>query len=221
MRTMIITVAGHKGGVGKTTVATSVATELFDRGHRVLLIDTDLPQASTLSWAGVAEDGADALPTVVGMKDNIAKQLRSMLVDYDHVVIDCPPRANKTQRAALIVADIALMPCGPSQYDVWALSDTLELFEEARSVRDDLLGAIVITKKDGRTKAGKTIQKSLVGHGVPVLRTEICNRIAYVKAAAAGTSVTRYDADSAAAREVRGVVDELEKLMPKETARVA
>ena len=68
-----VTFALQKGGTGKTTIATSVATELAKR-HRVLLIDAD-PQGNATSWyadeieaelADALIDGVDASKCVIG-----------------------------------------------------------------------------------------------------------------------------------------------------------
>ncbi|HEY7768790.1 ParA family protein [Longimicrobium sp.] len=42
---LVVSVINYKGGVGKTTVTSNLATELAFRGQRVLAIDLD-PQAS-------------------------------------------------------------------------------------------------------------------------------------------------------------------------------
>ncbi len=44
---LIISVANQKGGIGKTTTATSLATILSDKGYKTLLIDSDLQGNST------------------------------------------------------------------------------------------------------------------------------------------------------------------------------
>lgn len=44
----VITLLNEKGGVGKTTIATHIATGLALKGNRVVIIDTD-PQANTTS----------------------------------------------------------------------------------------------------------------------------------------------------------------------------
>lgn len=62
----IIAFAGQKGGSGKTTTSISVASELFERGHKVLLVDAD-PQGSAQTWAAVAAELGHAAPVVVGM----------------------------------------------------------------------------------------------------------------------------------------------------------
>lgn len=217
---MIIAIAGQKGGVGKTTAAISLATEWHDRGRRVLLVDAD-PQGSTRTWADVAAERGEGIPHVVSMGLNLHKQLPQIAADYDIVLIDCPPRLSKVQRAAIITSDLVLLPCGPSPVDVWALGATLELVEEARSFRPDLPAAILVTRKQPRTSLGKHIREPLNGHGLPVLRAELSLRVAYAEALLNGSGPSRYAARTAAAKEVAKLADELELFMEKERARVA
>ena len=55
---IVISIANQKGGIGKTTTATSIATILSDKGYKTLLIDSDLQGNSTdtyrASFEGVA-----------------------------------------------------------------------------------------------------------------------------------------------------------------------
>jgi cellulose biosynthesis protein BcsQ len=52
---VIIAVINQKGGVGKTTLAISLAAALAGRKLRVLLVDAD-PQGSALDWIAVRKD---------------------------------------------------------------------------------------------------------------------------------------------------------------------
>ena len=66
---MIVAIAGHKGGTGKTTIAATIAAELQARGHSVLLVDAD-PQGTAITWAEMAERAGHEGPTTVAMGDN-------------------------------------------------------------------------------------------------------------------------------------------------------
>lgn len=56
----IISVANQKGGISKTTTATSIATILSSKGHRTLLIDSDLQCNSTDTYRAQF-DGVETL----------------------------------------------------------------------------------------------------------------------------------------------------------------
>ncbi len=56
MKSLIFSVMNHKGGVGKTTTAVSLAAGWAEKGQRVLLIDND-PQGSAGLSLGVSNDG--------------------------------------------------------------------------------------------------------------------------------------------------------------------
>ncbi len=220
---MIIALTGQKGGVGKSTVAIAIATELIARGRKVLLVDAD-PQGTSRTWGEVASEAGQPLPTIVAMGGTMHRpeQLPRVAAGYDVVVIDCPPRHGEIQRSALMVADLAVLPCGPSAADAWALTTSVELVTEARTLRSNLQACIVITRKQSRTALGKGARDVLAATGLPVLRTELGYRVAFAEALGAGQGVTAYAPRDAAADEVRSLVDEvlaLEKNHGKEAPR--
>jgi chromosome partitioning protein len=139
---------GQKGGVGKSTLAICIAAELLARHHKVLLVDAD-PQGTVRTWAEVAAELGQPLPSIVSMNSTMHRpeQLPTVRQGYDDVIIDCPPRHGDIQRSALMVADMALLPCGPSAADAWALAASIDLINEARTLRPELEVRILIIRK--------------------------------------------------------------------------
>jgi chromosome partitioning protein len=217
---MIVAFAGQKGGSGKTTTAVAVAAEWQRRGKRVLLVDTD-PQCSSRTWGEVATEAGHDSPTVVAMGAGLHKsdQLPTLSGAYDVTVVDCPPRHGEIQRAVLMVAELVVLPCGPSGVDAWALGATLDLITEARTLRPSLRAAVLITRKLSRTVLGSGAREALLPSGLPVLQAELGYRMTYQEALTAGLGVTAYAEKSQAADEVRALVDELTELLLGESHR--
>ncbi len=203
--------AGQKGGTGKSTVAIAVAAELVARGRKVLVVDAD-PQGSARTWADVAAEAGHPSPAVVAMGANmhLPGQLDAVAEPFDVVIVDTPPRHGDIMRAALMVADLAVLPCGPSALDAWALAESLEVLEEARTLRPELKACVLLTRKVARTAIGASAREVLADSGLPVLATELHYRVAYQEAPAAGLGIVQYAPGTAAAGEVTALVDELE-----------
>ncbi len=95
-----------------------------------------------------------------------------------------------------------------------ALASSLEVVREARTMRDELLACVLITRKQGRTALGKSARKMLESTGLPVLDTELGARVAYQEALAAGQGITTYAARDAGTREIFDLLDELGENVP-------
>jgi len=210
---MIVAFAGQKGGVGKSTAAVCLAVAALERGARVLLVDAD-PQGTARTWGEVAAERGRPSPTVVAMGAQMHKpgQLREVASGYDVTFIDCPPRHGEVQRSALMVANIAVLPCGPSAADAWALAASLDVVNEARTMREELLACVLLTRKQGRTALGKGARQVLESAGLPVLESELASRVAFQEALATGQGITTYAPRDAGTREIFDLLDELERM---------
>lgn len=208
---MIIALTGQKGGIGKSTTAVNLAVAALARGRRVLLVDAD-PQGTVRTWGEVASEAGQRTPTIVAMGATMHRtgQLGTVAPSYDLTIIDCPPRHGEVSRSALMVADVAIFPCGPTAVDAWALAGAVEVFEEARALREGLRGCVLITRKQGRTAIAKSARAALETSGLPVLRTELGHRVAYQEALAVGKGVTSHAPRDAAAKEIFNLLEELE-----------
>lgn len=196
------TFAALKGGVGKSTLTVNVATVLHRAGHKTLVVDLD-PQGTAKTWAAVgAENGYDG-PAVVSLDGRtLRRDLAKVASAFDVVLIDTPPRAGTEARAAMLVADLVVLPAAPGGPDAWALYATLEVLEEARGMRPELRAVVVLNRAD-RTGLTKTAALALGELSVPLLDVNVGQRVALGEATLAGQGVVDYAPDSEAAREVR------------------
>ncbi|WP_418139964.1 ParA family partition ATPase (plasmid) [Oceanimonas smirnovii] len=204
---MIIGLLNQKGGVGKTTLAVNLSAELAGTGARVLLLDAD-PQGSSLDWAAARE--GEPLFSVVGLpRPTIHKEISALGRDYDHVIIDGPPRVTDLARSAIMAADLVLIPVQPSPYDVWAAAEVVQLIEEASVYKDNLKAAFVVNRKIANTAIGRDVGEALSGYPLPTLIASVTQRVIFAEAAARGQAVRELEPNGPAATEVAAVAAEL------------
>jgi len=204
---MIISVLNQKGGVGKTTLAVHLAMALAKRGERVLLLDADV-QGSALDWSASRESAAPF--SVVGLpKATLHREAPKFLEDYRHIVIDGPPRVYDVARSAILASDFVLIPIQPSPYDIWAARDIVDLVKEASTFNENLQSVFVINRKIVNTAIGRDVIEALATYDLPVLASEICQRVAFAESAANGSTVLEDAPESLAAREIEALAAEL------------
>lgn len=122
-----IMVMNAKGGCGKSTIATNLASYFAADGHRVALADFD-PQRSALDWL---EMRPTAYPPISGVAA-FEGGLRHLSRDSEVVVIDAPARSHGRELTDLVRrAETIIVPVLPSEIDIRASQTFLE---ELRSV---------------------------------------------------------------------------------------
>ena len=118
----MITVAfcTQKGGTGKTTIATALATAAHLAGQKAALLDLD-PQTNALNWFDRREgDGPDVASIQPGAIPRSLDACKKLGVDW--VFIDTPGKMDSASTEAAKHADIVLIP---TQAQIFAI-DTLE-----------------------------------------------------------------------------------------------
>jgi chromosome partitioning protein len=217
---MIVVLLNQKGGVGKTTLALSLAGAWAQQGKRVTLIDAD-PQGSALDWSQQrAREGWPRLFGVIGLaRDTLHREAQELARDADMIVIDGPPRVAALMRSALLASDLVLIPVQPSPLDGWASAEMLALVIEARIYRPELAARFVLNRCATRTVLARETAETLADHDPPMLATTIGQRVAFAAAAQSGRLVSELDDDTPAAREIAALADEIDHLRIGRTAR--
>lgn len=210
---MIISFASLKGGTGKTSLSVHLAHAIALAGARVILIDAD-PQASASDWAA-ARDDKPPFPVVGMARDTLHRDLADITADYDHAVIDTPPRVSALARSAILASDLVLIPVQPSSYDVWAAAETVKLVEEAQQFKPELRAAFVVNRRIPKTVLGGDVAGALADYSPPVLGSAIAQRIAFAEASA-GYTVLEDAPNSSAAKEIKQLAKEVLEFMEVE-----
>jgi chromosome partitioning protein len=211
----IIAVAGRKGGVGKSTIAGNLAAEFAAMGRSVIVLDAD-PQHSLAAWASQGQGMLSHCVEKVKAADadTLRARARSAEKDVDLVIIDTPPGMPEITYQAALVADLLLLPCGPSPLDLFSLKEALSLALKARAERRSKRPRIrfVPSKVLLNTNLGRSLSSSLEEMGKKVL-PPIGQRIAVAEAVVTGLTVCEYAPGSVARMEFKELAKAVQKIV--------
>ena len=192
---MIICLAGTKGGSGRSTTATNFACIAAGQGMKVLMVDADDQETSADFTAARKQDHPDA-PSFTCIKLT-GRAVRTEVLDlapkYDHVIIDTGGRDTTSQRAALSVSDVLLIPFAPRSFDIWTVDKVATLIEEMRAVNPKVKALAFLNRTDpqGQGTENEEAAELLRGvQGLIFIDAPIRFRKAYAHAASQGLAVT-------------------------------
>jgi len=192
----IIAIVSQKGGSGKTTLSVSLAAAAEATGAVALIIDTD-PQATASHWSAWRADKApeviDSAPPRIQAKVEAAKAQGATFI-----VIDTPPHADSAASRAVEVADMVLIPCRPSAFDLAAIKTTVTLVRLF-----DKPAYVVFTA--GPPHAARMYEEAadlVCGFGIEACPHILPDRAVYRHASAVGASVIEFEPEGKAAAEI-------------------
>lgn len=193
MALLRIVVMNTKGGCGKTTVATNLASYCTSQGYATNLFDYDVQESST-QWLNARDPD---LPTIRGVAAHkppqagvtrswqlrVPAQTHFVIQDTPagHVGFDLVDRVNE--------ADIILVPVLPSAIDMRSTANFIRdllLVGKARSKNKRI--AIIANRTRVRTRSLEALERFLKKLDIPVI-AHIRDTQNYVRAAETGIGV--------------------------------
>ena len=139
-------------------------------------------------------------------------ELKALIEPYQIVIIDTPPYLSKELEDVFALTNLVLVPCKASPLDFLAIGDTLDLIRATHKFRPDLLAAVVLTMTITGTDFTKNIRRELEKTEFPVLKSEIGNRVAYMRSLLRANTV-QGDENKKAWDEITNLGEEIISLM--------
>ncbi len=210
MTSTIITVATMKGGSGKSTLASCLAVHWHLGGRHPTVIDAD-PQRSIMRLAA-RERALGGVCLVEDATEDASKTAWRLARGGGPVIIDTPGFRSKTTLDCLAAADFVLVPVKPSPFDIDRMLDTLSILTDRADGRRPLFRCL-LTQTTRESVIARHIRSELADAGLPVLRSEMTNRVAYPEAALWGATPSMIDRYGPAAREIAVIADEVDMML--------
>jgi len=177
----VVSFASPKGGVGKTTAALLLATELAEKGIPVTVLDTD-PEKWISGWADLP-DRPENLRIISDItEETIIDEIEGAQREAPFVVIDLEGTANMLVAYAIAHSDLVVVPMQGSDMDARAASKAIRLIkQQEKAFRREIPFRIVLTRTSAaiQPRSLRNIQEQLARAGIDVFETQLLERDAF------------------------------------------
>lgn len=187
-----IVVLNPKGGSGKTTIATNLASYYAVRSMKTVLVDHD-PQASSTRWLKKRQVSQPLISGITAFERN-NRTTRSFHMriapETDRVVTDTPAALTAQELPELTRgSDAILVPVLPSDIDIHACSKVIaDLLLVAKIKRQDNRIGVIANRVKRQTLMYQSLIRFLSTLQIPIVAT-IRDSQNYIKAAELGVGI--------------------------------
>lgn len=188
---LTVLVACSKGGCGKSTLVTQLASHWAQDGKRTAIVDTDR-QGSSYRWAMLRPQDT---PGVLGLEGR--RGLHRLPPDTERVLIDTPAGSGERELEPLLeTADAVLVPVLPSSFDLHATLGFLgQLAGIPRIKRGKLSVALVGNRLKPWTHASQDALAQLAEDSPFPVVAQLRDSQAYVLLTALGKGIFDYHSE--------------------------
>ena len=139
-------------------------------------------------------------------------------LEYDYILIDCPPSLGLLSINALCAAQSVLIPVQAEYYALEGLGQLLDVTQRVRHGLNpglEILG-VAVTMYDGRTSLSEQVLQELKKHfGAKLFSTVIPRNVRLAEAPSFGRSIMEHDKWSKGARSYKNLAKEIETRVGK------
>jgi chromosome partitioning protein len=190
-----IVFASPKGGVGKSTAAVLLATELAGFGAGVSMIDAD-PNKPLSQWA--RRPGKPQNLTVLSdvSEDSITDIIESAALKTPFVIVDLEGTASMMVGYAMSRADLVIIPVQGSHLDATEAAKAIKLVRaQERAFKRTIRYTILFTRTSVaiRTRTFQSIEAEFAEQQIPMLNAQLHERDAYRALFAFGGTLSGLD----------------------------
>jgi len=205
---VIIAIVNSKGGVGKSTLAGNLAAWLAEQGRSVILADCDSQQSSS-EW--IREAMPEVRVVTWANPDEVLEELPPLRNEAEFIIADGPGSQTETSRSLLMWADLAVIPCKASMFEVRALAKNTAFVRQAQAIRQGPPDAVTVLSMVGRDyRLTKDMREAAASLNLPLISTPITLRQAYADAPGQATFVWKMSSrERDAAEEIDTLFREL------------
>jgi chromosome partitioning protein len=172
---------------------------------------TNTPQMDIIPSNPNIADAEQFMPIHTNYVQKLRQALHSTELDYDYIILDCPPSMGAITTNALTAADLLIIPTQAEYFSAYALRDMMTLIRRIRKESNPGLAyRILITLLDQRNRAHRTIREQLLqtfGTGLFEAVIEIDTRLR--ESPIIGIPITKYRPNSRGSQQYRIMAQEL------------
>lgn len=139
----VIVIAHQKGGVGKSTIASNLATELA-KAYEVQVVDLDMQKS--LTYFNTLREDSKLVPLEI-LKIDSNNDLKNIINHNKKVlIIDAGGYDSDINRLALAGADLVITPVSDSDIELVGLLSFRSILKDIRKIRPKLTAHVLLNK---------------------------------------------------------------------------